>query len=330
MHPGTTALTGKAMQLARIGSARPENLRAKGVTGFLKLSFLVVVSVCFLGGWSAPVNAACGDGTVDGAEACDLGQFFNGLSSVCCSATCTLVVAGTECRPVAGECDVAETCSGTNPLCPSNSLAAAGTTCQEADACNDEASCTGTSAACPDSAKSPTIFGTAESETIDGTSEDDVIDATQGGNDRVKPRGGNDCVFTGTGTDRVDSSPGDDIVVDAGSPAKKPNLLKGGEDNDILEGGDGPDKIDGDDNEDTLIGNGGNDVLRGGDDDDDLAGGPGGDCLKGGDDTTGSGGPGDVCDGGPGDDCCLECDGNETSCEDLTSGDGICSTLKCT
>ena len=50
-------------------------------------------------------------------------------SSASCPAD-VLAASGTLCRPAAGVCDVAETCTGTSPACPTDVLVAAGTTCR--------------------------------------------------------------------------------------------------------------------------------------------------------------------------------------------------------
>ena len=86
--------------------------------------------------------------------------------------------AGTVCRPSAGPCDVAETCTGTSRECPADTFAAAGTPCRaSAGVCDPPETCTGTSASCPADAKSPagTVCRPAADvcdvpETCDGTS----------------------------------------------------------------------------------------------------------------------------------------------------------------
>ncbi|HEV7733721.1 MAG TPA: hypothetical protein VGR62_16250 [Candidatus Binatia bacterium] len=54
----------------------------------------------------------CGDGIVDDGEQCDGGA--------CCNPACSFAAASVTCRPAAGDCDVAETCSGTAATCPSD------------------------------------------------------------------------------------------------------------------------------------------------------------------------------------------------------------------
>src|SRR5439155_1422629 len=57
--------------------------------------------------------------------------------------------AGTVCRPSAGPCDVAETCTGTSRECPPDTFAA-GTVCRpSAGPCDVPENCTGSSADCP-------------------------------------------------------------------------------------------------------------------------------------------------------------------------------------
>ncbi|MBI3782986.1 MAG: hypothetical protein HY270_06250, partial [Deltaproteobacteria bacterium] len=58
--------------------------------------------------------------------------------------------AGTECRAAAGLCDVAETCSGTDPACPNDAFLPSSTVCRAAtDICDAAENCSGASAACP-------------------------------------------------------------------------------------------------------------------------------------------------------------------------------------
>jgi len=58
-------------------------------------------------------------------------------------------VAGTVCRPSGGVCDVAETCTGSNADCPTNSFTS-GNTCRGSNGvCDVAETCSGTAAACP-------------------------------------------------------------------------------------------------------------------------------------------------------------------------------------
>ncbi len=98
------------------------------------------------------VTPLCGNGVVDGGganEQCDEGA-ANGSATSCCTANCTFRPAGQTCREAAGECDVAETCSGASGVCPANGFVSAGTICRvAADDCDVAEACTGSSAACP-------------------------------------------------------------------------------------------------------------------------------------------------------------------------------------
>jgi len=58
--------------------------------------------------------------------------------------------AGTECRPQAGECDMAEFCSGLEADCPADAFEPHSTLCRPASgACDAAEYCTGASASCP-------------------------------------------------------------------------------------------------------------------------------------------------------------------------------------
>src|SRR5207245_3257734 len=63
--------------------------------------------------------------------------------------------AGYPCRVSAGQCDVAETCSGTSAACPANAFASVSTGCvgaSQGGACDNDTAdhCPGTSDACVD------------------------------------------------------------------------------------------------------------------------------------------------------------------------------------
>jgi len=76
--------------------------------------------------------STCGDGTADtnfSAEACDQGSGVNGTATSCCSSTCQFKANGTQCRGSTGQCDVAETCTGSSDTCPADGFASAATSC---------------------------------------------------------------------------------------------------------------------------------------------------------------------------------------------------------
>src|SRR5207245_2907221 len=123
--------------------------------------------------------------------------------------------ASTVCRAGAGECDLAEACTGNGPTCPTDAKQPSGTACIEdgnpctldqcdgsavicqhpagnagtvcreaAGACNPAETCSGTSPTCPDDAKSaagtvcrPAAGDCDVAETCDGTSDDCPADA---------------------------------------------------------------------------------------------------------------------------------------------------------
>lgn len=92
------------------------------------------------------VEDTCGDGVLQPGEGCDDG---NNTNDDCCSAACTIEVAGTVCRPGTG-CDATERCDGVSATCPADALAGAGAVCRAAaGACDISEVCDGVSAACP-------------------------------------------------------------------------------------------------------------------------------------------------------------------------------------
>ncbi len=84
----------------------------------------------------------CGDSFVQiGVEDCDGGT--------CCTAGCLFALATAECRPSAGQCDIAENCTGSSATCPGDSLEPTSTLCRAAiDVCDAAEFCDG-SVACP-------------------------------------------------------------------------------------------------------------------------------------------------------------------------------------
>jgi hypothetical protein len=155
------------------------------VRSALILSALTLASFASIGDARATHHPSCGDGILDPGESCDLGS-SNGAPDSCCSGTCTFKSSGTQCRAAAGECDLAETCSGSSGICPADAKKPNGTACTSdsnpctLDQCNGASStcqhpagnagavcraaagecdiaetCTGASTSCPSDAKVP-------------------------------------------------------------------------------------------------------------------------------------------------------------------------------
>lgn len=90
----------------------------------------------------------CGDGVLDDNEECeDTGAGFG----ACCSEVCTFRSSGSECRAVAGACDLAETCTGASDTCPADAKST-GICRAAAGACDVAEICDGVADHCPDDA----------------------------------------------------------------------------------------------------------------------------------------------------------------------------------
>lgn len=88
------------------------------------------------------------------AGACDVAETCNGISPACPSDV--VMPSGSGCRAVAGICDVAESCNGVSPLCPSDGFQPSGFPCRAAAGlCDAPESCTGMSPSCPGDARVP-------------------------------------------------------------------------------------------------------------------------------------------------------------------------------
>jgi hypothetical protein len=91
----------------------------------------------------------CGDGVVQGSrgEQCDQGP-ANGIAGSCCTSTCQFVTAGTVCRALQGQCDVAEACTGASGVCPPDGKSTA--VCRAiAGICDVAENCDGVNNTCP-------------------------------------------------------------------------------------------------------------------------------------------------------------------------------------
>ena len=83
------------------------------------------------------LGAECGNGAVEGAEACDDGNTDNGD---CCSATCTFEASGASCAD-ATLCNGDETCDGAGNCDPGTALACDDGNVCTADSCDDVGGC---------------------------------------------------------------------------------------------------------------------------------------------------------------------------------------------
>jgi hypothetical protein len=89
-------------------------------------------------------GSVCGNGVVETGEVCDGGD--------CCAADCTFKDSASVCRPAAGECDLAETCSGTSADCPSDTFNS-GNVCRASEGvCDLTETCDGLGPDCPTNA----------------------------------------------------------------------------------------------------------------------------------------------------------------------------------
>ncbi|MFN8642034.1 MAG: hypothetical protein U0802_10375, partial [Candidatus Binatia bacterium] len=101
-------------------------------------------------GDDCPANAVANAGTECRAIAggCDVAEACDGVAVTC--PPDGYASSGTECRAVAGVCDVAESCDGSGPSCPPDGFLPATTQCRaSAGVCDVAESCTGAAAACP-------------------------------------------------------------------------------------------------------------------------------------------------------------------------------------
>src|SRR5262249_32295357 len=89
----------------------------------------------YLAGASGPPPPVCGNGVQEAGEECDLGA-NNGKMGYCCNIGCKFNAAGSVCRQTNGDCDKAETCSGSSATCPSDGWENSGST-----ACSVDADC---------------------------------------------------------------------------------------------------------------------------------------------------------------------------------------------
>ncbi len=91
-------------------------------------------------------GCGCGNGIVDYNEECD----YNASNSDCCTVQCKFQSSSFECRRVEGDCDIAEKCTGSSAVCPTDKFVSVGTVCRNSSGiCEQDAECTGSNAVCP-------------------------------------------------------------------------------------------------------------------------------------------------------------------------------------
>jgi cysteine-rich repeat protein len=85
-------------------------------------------------------GSSCGVGVAAPGGECDEGA-ANGIAGSCCTDLCHFISADTVCRDVRGDCDVAESCTGTSGSCPADGYRAEGTVCDDHIACTPDDQC---------------------------------------------------------------------------------------------------------------------------------------------------------------------------------------------
>jgi hypothetical protein len=128
---------------------------------------------------AAPVVAlaadpVCGDSVLDAGEQCEAP-----FAPCCNPVTCQFETTEVECRAPAGQCDVAEFCSGSGAACPDDTFAADTVLCTGASqggACDDDPAdhCSGTDASCVD------VFASSTTECRTSAGQCDVAEFCSG------------------------------------------------------------------------------------------------------------------------------------------------------
>ncbi len=178
--------------------AGPTDPACDSVTGDVDATpFLSVIPACV----ACVANAECDDDLFcTGAETCSAGTCVAGPGDPClggpaCGNLCNeatddcFVPGGTVCRPVAGDCDVQEVCTGLGGACPADAVEPNTTTCRSsAGACDPAETCDGVGATCPADVLAPngTLCRAAGgvcdvAETCDGVAVDCPADAKGSG-----------------------------------------------------------------------------------------------------------------------------------------------------
>jgi hypothetical protein len=120
------------------------------------LLLLVLASVLALAacGDDDGQQSQCGNGVVEGEEACDDGG-DNGTTLCGCQVGCAFATSDTECRAPVGLCDATELCDGAGE-CPVDGLLAQGDVCRPAEGpCDIDELCSGNGTECPFDNKTP-------------------------------------------------------------------------------------------------------------------------------------------------------------------------------
>jgi len=159
------------------------------------------------GGYCAGSSAMCLSGCTPGApcvvpdEPCSEGTVLCGAGGVPNCVPGALRLAGVECRPARGVCDVAEVCDGGSPSCPLDEFVSAGTLCREASGtCDVGESCSGAAPDCPADAVAPATMtcrsaaGVCDrAELCDGTAKACPANAFLPVGTDCRPAGTNPC-----------------------------------------------------------------------------------------------------------------------------------------
>jgi hypothetical protein len=96
--------------------------------------------VSFEVGGGPPPPPVCGNGTVETGEQCDQGA-QNGTFGTCCGRDCQLMPSGAVCRESMGDCDKADTCSGTSATCSADAYEASGVNLLSGATCTTNEQC---------------------------------------------------------------------------------------------------------------------------------------------------------------------------------------------
>ena len=120
------------------------NLSAYSALSIDQLEFEVTGSLRYLAidafKHTSTATAVCGNGVIEGSEQC---ENPGGVWGACCnSATCQFKPMTDICRTDAGDCDVAETCTGTSDTCPTDAFEPNNTPCaSDAQFCTGAETC---------------------------------------------------------------------------------------------------------------------------------------------------------------------------------------------